>query len=177
MVGVSVVIAVLVGAAAFAVMEPVTWATHRFVMHGRGWLLHRSHHQPGDGWFEGNDAYPVAFASIVMAALWIGFHASGLGWLVPASVGVTLYGVAYALVHDGAVHGRIAVDRLLPGARRPAWLRRLVAAHLVHHRTGGEPFGMLAPYVPHGERERERDREPTSPTRPTVDVTPARPQS
>ena len=170
MIEVSALAGVLVGAAAFVLMEPITWAAHRFVMHGRGWVLHRSHHQPGDGWFERNDAYPVVFASMVMAALWVGFHVHGVGWLVPASVGVTLYGLAYALVHDGAVHGRIAVDRLLPGGRRPAWLQRLVTAHLVHHRTGGEPFGMLLPYVPRGGRERE-------PGPLTGDAVPARPQS
>jgi beta-carotene 3-hydroxylase len=148
---VSFVAPVLVATVAFAVMEPVTWAAHRFVMHGRGWALHRSHHAPGAGWFEANDLYPVVFASLVMGALWLGFHVPSVGWFVPASVGVTLYGVAYALVHDGAVHGRIPVDRLLPRGR-PAWLQRLVAAHLVHHRTGGEPFGMLLPHVPQADR-------------------------
>jgi beta-carotene 3-hydroxylase len=149
---VSFVVAVLVVAVAFVVMEPVTWAAHRLVMHGRGWVLHRGHHQPGDGWFEANDVYPAVFAAVVMGALWVGFHAAPLRWLVPVSVGVTLYGVAYALVHDGAVHGRLPIGRLLPGGRRPAWLERLVVAHLVHHRTGGEPFGMLLPYVPAAER-------------------------
>ena len=139
----SIVAGALVVVVAFVVMEPVTWATHRFVMHGPGWFLHESHHRASGRRFEANDVYPVMFASTVMAALWIGFHAASWRWLVPASVGVTLYGAAYALVHDGAVHGRIPTGR---------WFRdrvaRLVVAHRVHHRTGGEPFGMLLPYVP-----------------------------
>jgi len=30
----------------------------------------------------------------------------------------------------------------------------LAEAHAVHHRTGGEPYGMLAPFVPRAERRR-----------------------
>jgi beta-carotene 3-hydroxylase len=140
---VSIVAGALVVAVAFVVMEPVTWATHRFVMHGPGWLLHASHHRSRRRGFEANDVYPVVFASIVMIALWVGFHAVSWRWLVPASVGVTLYGVAYAFVHDGAVHGRLPSGTWFRGR-----VARLVAAHLVHHRTGGEPFGMLLPFVP-----------------------------
>ena len=37
--------AVVLAVVAFAAMEPVTAATHRFVMHGVGMALHRSHHR------------------------------------------------------------------------------------------------------------------------------------
>ncbi|MDQ1396523.1 MAG: beta-carotene 3-hydroxylase, partial [Acidimicrobiaceae bacterium] len=54
---------------AFVVMEPFTYAAHRWVMHGfgRGW--HRSHHaQPGPG-FESNDLFPVVFAAATIIAM------------------------------------------------------------------------------------------------------------
>ena len=62
---------VAVTIAAFVLMEPLTAVTHRWVMHGFGIGLHRSHHRrvrPGESprrW-EANDAYPVMFAAIVM---------------------------------------------------------------------------------------------------------------
>ena len=139
----SIVAGALVVIVAFVVMEPVTWATHRFVMHGPGWFLHESHHRGRGRRFEANDVYPVLFASIVMIALWIGFHGAQWRWLVPAGVGVTLYGIAYAFVHDGAVHRRLPTGTWFRGR-----VERLVAAHRIHHQTGGEPFGMLLPYVP-----------------------------
>jgi beta-carotene 3-hydroxylase len=140
-------LALVLGAVAFVVMEPVTWAVHRFVMHGPGWVLHRSHHAPRQGRFEANDLYPVAFASVVGAGMVVGFNVDGWGWLVPVAVGVTAYGAAYALVHDGYIHHRLPVGRRTFGA-----LDALARAHAVHHRTGGEPFGMLAPVVPGTER-------------------------
>ena len=139
----------------FVLMEPVTWAVHRFVMHGPGWVLHRSHHVRGAGRFEANDAFPAAFATLVGAALAVGFNIDGWAWLVPLAVGVTAYGGAYALVHDGYIHRRIPV-----GKRRAAALEALARAHAVHHRTGGEPFGMLAPFVPHAQRRRRPSRPP-----------------
>lgn len=130
---------------AFVVMEPVTAATHRFVMHGVGERLHRSHHRrPGSHRWEANDWFPVAFSSIVMAALWLGFNRDGFGGLVAISIGVTGYGAAYALVHDGYIHGR------LPGVghHRIEILDRLAEAHRIHHLFGRAPYGMLLPVVP-----------------------------
>lgn len=138
---------VVLAVVAFVVMEPVTWAAHKYVMHRFGWVLHRSHHQPRQGRLEANDLYPVLFAGVVGAGLVVGFNVDGWGWLVPVAAGVTAYGAAYALVHDGYIHRRLPV-----GSRRYAALDALARAHAVHHRTGGEPFGMLAPVVPDTER-------------------------
>ena len=131
-------------ALSFALMEPVTYAVHRWVMHGPGRSLHRSHHHAATGPLEANDLFPVMFASMVGVALVVGFNVPGYGWLVPVGTGVTLYGLAYGVVHDGVIHGRI------PAVRRASarYLRWLADAHRVHHLFGGEPYGMLAPLVP-----------------------------
>jgi beta-carotene 3-hydroxylase len=142
--------AVVVAVVAFAAMEPMTAATHRFVMHGVGMALHRSHHRRTHRGWEANDAYPVMFAAVVGVGLWIGFHAPHLADLVPIGVGITAYGAAYALVHDVFIHRRLR--RL--GERRPAALERLAADHELHHRFGGAPYGMLAPIVPAAVRAR-----------------------
>jgi beta-carotene 3-hydroxylase len=143
---------------AFALMEPVTALVHRFVMHGVGDRLHRSHHRPSRARFEANDAFPVMFAAIVLVGLYVGFNAPGWADLVPVGVGVTLYGAAYAVVHDVYIHGRLRWF----GERRPATLERLAQAHRVHHLYGGAPYGMLVPVVPAHLRDRatRTDRDP-----------------
>ena len=40
----------------FALMEAITWATHKYVMHGFLWYLHEDHHKPRGHVFEKNDA-------------------------------------------------------------------------------------------------------------------------
>jgi beta-carotene 3-hydroxylase len=148
---VSTVAVVLV---AFVAMEPVTYLVHRYVMHGLGRRLHRSHHRrwptraAGEPFFEANDAFPAMFAGVVMVAMAVGFNVDGLTVLLPIAVGVTLYGVAYALVHDGYVHRR------LPLRGHHPLLDRLADAHELHHRFGGEPYGMLVPIVPASVRAR-----------------------
>ena len=59
------------------------------------------------------------FAAVVCVGLWVGFHDPRLAELVPIGVGVTAYGVAYAVVHDVYIHRRLRWfgDRRLPLAR------------------------------------------------------------
>ncbi|WP_436794429.1 sterol desaturase family protein [Actinospongicola halichondriae] len=150
--------AVGVAVVAFVVMEPVTYLAHRFVFHGAGMFLHRSHHRrwsaprDTDGRFEANDVFPLIFASTTMVALAVGFNVDGWSVLLPICVGVTAYGAAYAYVHDVYIHGRLGARR----ARRS--LDRLAVAHSLHHRYGGEPYGMLFPVVPRSLRERASQR-------------------
>jgi beta-carotene 3-hydroxylase len=40
----------------FFIMEAITWATHKYIMHGLLWYLHKDHHKPRPGFFEKNDA-------------------------------------------------------------------------------------------------------------------------
>jgi beta-carotene 3-hydroxylase len=142
--------ALLVVVVAFVAMEPVAYAVHRWVMHGPGRAIHVSHHRRRAGRFEANDLYPVVFAAVVGAGLVVGFNVDGWGVLVPIGVGVTCYGAVYAAVHDGHIHGRLAV---LAGRHGRGWTR-LAEAHRLHHRFGGEPYGMLFPVVPAALRAR-----------------------
>jgi beta-carotene 3-hydroxylase len=134
--------------AGFAGMEAVTYAVHRFVMHGPLERLHLSHHRNAAAEFaekspEPNDVFPLAFSAVVIAGFWIGFNIDGLGWLLPLFVGVTVYGIVYTVVHDGVIHGRVR------------WMKRsdsriatsLAVAHRAHHRDNGEPYGMLLPWL------------------------------
>lgn len=134
---------------AFGVMEPVTYLAHRFVMHGFAMAWHRSHHRRRLGRFERNDLFPVVFAGMSMMAIAAGFNVPALAVLVPVVVGVGAYGAAYLFVHDLYIHRRLARF-----TARWAALDRLAAAHDLHHRFGGEPYGMLLPVVPASLRAR-----------------------
>jgi beta-carotene 3-hydroxylase len=147
----------VVALAAFVAMEPVTAATHRWVMHGIGEFLHRSHHRARPARWQANDWYPVMFAGLVNLGFAVGSNVDGLSLLVPVGVGVTAYGAMYALVHDLYIHDRLGWFR----GRRVRVFERLAAAHRIHHLYGAAPYGMLAPVVPAPLRERaaltERD--------------------
>ena len=129
--------------AAFVVMEPATYASHRWIMHGLGWGWHRSHHEPHPGVLEANDLYPVAFAGATIVTMAVARARPGMDTVMASAVGVTAYGVAYGFVHDFYIHQRFGV--------RPArWapLEYLRRAHAHHHDYGGEPYGMLFPVIP-----------------------------
>lgn len=131
-------------AATVAAMEAVAWAAHKYVMHGWGWAWHRSHHEPRSGALERNDLYALAFALPAIALIAAGTHGAWpLQWI---GAGMTLYGLLYAIAHDGLVHGRWP----LRYAPRHGYLKRLVQAHRLHHavptREGCVSFGFL--YAP-----------------------------
>lgn len=132
----------------FLGMEAVTYLVHRFVMHGFLHHLHVSHHRSAANQYaskavERNDAFPALFSLVVMAAFWTGFNVDGWSWLVSLFIGVSLYGLTYTLVHDGIIHGRIRWMKRID----TQWSRSLGDSHRAHHRTNGEPYGMLFPSV------------------------------
>ena len=138
----------IAAAAAFVAMEGIAWLSHRYVMHGWGWGWHRSHHEPGNGWFERNDLYAlVGVALSVGLFLLAGELQSPV--LQAIAAGITAYGLVYAFVHDGLVHQRWPF-RYVP---RNAYLRRLVQAHRLHHavrtREGAVSYGFLFARDPH----------------------------
>lgn len=143
-------VALFVGA--FLLMELVSYASHRWVMHGVGMAWHRSHHAPPKGRFERNDLFPLSFSAVGVLL----FAAASLGvpGMWPVAAGVTAYGAAYLFVHELVIHRRVAV----PASSNPylTWLRD---AHADHHRHAGEPYGMLLPLV-RDRRPGRSDRDP-----------------
>jgi beta-carotene 3-hydroxylase len=136
------VIPVLVFVSAFAAMEAVSYAAHRWLMHGPAIGWHRSHHAPPTGRFERNDMFPVLF-SLPPIALFLS-AASGLTppWTWWAAAGVSAYGLTYLVVHELSIHRRL--DARVPDTRYLRWLR---SSHAAHHIDGGEPYGMLLPLL------------------------------
>ncbi|MDN3558665.1 sterol desaturase family protein [Vreelandella neptunia] len=138
--------------AAFLGMEVFAWYAHKYIMHGLGWRWHKSHHEPTEGVFEKNDLYVVVFSLVVVGMFAVG----DLYWkpLMAIASGITLYGVAYSLFHDGMVHQRWPI-RWQP---KSGYLKRLVQAHRIHHavrtREGAVSFGFL--YAPDVRKLKKR---------------------
>jgi beta-carotene 3-hydroxylase len=145
-------IAAVVIVVTFAAMELVSYATHRWLMHGKGMVWHRSHHGPPQGRVERNDLFPVCFSVVGVAFFAIGTVVEPLRWI---GVGVTLYGVCYLLVREIVVHRRMPVPEL--SNRYARWVRE---SHRAHHDTGGEPYGMLLPLVRGTVRSRADEDDP-----------------
>jgi beta-carotene 3-hydroxylase len=142
--------ALLLVLAGFLLMEPVIYLSHRFVMHGPGFGIHKTHHRAQDGGFELNDLYPLTSAGLTICAMAAGATWPALEPLLLVGTGVTVYGLAYEFVHDVYIHRRL--PWLQPRPMRV--LEYLKEAHRIHHLYGGEPYGMLFPIVPAALRER-----------------------
>lgn len=132
-------IAIVIGAVIG--MEIFAWAIHKYVMHGIGWGWHESHHTETEGHFEKNDLYAVVFSFIAAGCFIVG--SMGHSWLWYVGLGLTLYGVLYAVVHDGLVHRRLP----FPRKARGKYMKRLVQAHRLHHaahtKKGCVSFGFI----------------------------------
>lgn len=126
----------------FFIMEAITWLTHKYVMHGFLWSLHKDHHQPGDGFFEKNDAFFIIFAVPSWLLIMFGCMYQNW-WVVSIGCGITLYGVAYFLVHDIIIHQRF---KLFTRSKN-RYIKAIRWAHKMHHKHrdkyDGESFGFL----------------------------------
>ena len=141
----------LLVAGAFVAMEGVSYAAHRWIMHGFALAWHRSHHAPAQTRFERNDLFPVCFSAVGVLLFALGsLGVEAAGWV---GIGVTAYGASYLFVHEVYIHHRLPIR--VPAFRYLEWLRD---AHRVHHQTSAEPYGMLLPLVrgkPGPVRERD----------------------
>lgn len=124
-------------------MEAVAYAAHRWLMHGIGWSLHKSHHEPRTGHFEHNDWYGAIFAVPAILLIWGGLSAGWGDAAIVIGAGVSAYGAIYFGFHDLIVHGRMG-HRAPP---RTGYMKRIVQAHRLHHavdtREGAVSFGFI----------------------------------
>ncbi len=134
MIGISVVV--------FFIMEGITWATHKYVMHGFLWYLHEDHHKPTGHFFEKNDAFFMIFAVPSWLCIMLGLQYQTY-WVAGIGFGIALYGLAYFLVHDVIIHQRVKWF----SRSNNVYVRTIRWAHKMHHKhlekANGESFGML----------------------------------
>ena len=134
---------ILIYVATFLFMEFMAWFSHKFIMHGFLWHLHKDHHKKDHGsWFERNDLFFIFYAVVIMSLviLWgeYGFWAG-----LPMALGIFTYGMSYFIVHDIFIHQRFKLFR----STNSKYAKGLRRAHKIHHKSihkgGGECFGML----------------------------------
>ena len=82
-------------------MEAVAWFTHKYIMHGFLWVLHKDHHdRSNDSVFERNDFFFLIFAIPGSVFIIVGSQLGFDFFLFWIGLGITLYGAAYFFVHD-----------------------------------------------------------------------------
>jgi beta-carotene 3-hydroxylase len=126
----------------FIGMEAFSWAFHKYAMHGPLWFIHKSHHRPNANFFEANDVFSLLFGTAATVAVISGLT-NGNGILAGTGFGVTAYGMAYFILHDIAIHGRLKNSSL----QRMKLIARIRRAHKIHHKflqpTPGKSFGLF----------------------------------
>jgi len=124
-------------------MEMVAWLTHKFVMHGLLWSLHRDHHKKDTyGFFEHNDFFFLIFAIPGILGLLWGMQ-NDFNFLFWIGLGITFYGFSYFFIHDIFIHQRFNLLR----NSDTQYFKAIRRAHKIHHKhlgkEDGECFGML----------------------------------
>ena len=137
-----ILIWIVVFIATFLGMEFMAWFTHKYVMHGFLWVLHKDHHfKDHKSWWERNDLFFVFYAVVSMYF----FMVAEFQFAVAIGAGIAGYGLAYFLVHDIFIHQRFKLFR-----KANHWYAKGIRrAHKIHHKRLGkedsECFGMLIP--------------------------------
>jgi beta-carotene 3-hydroxylase len=125
-------------------MEFMAWFSHKYVMHGFLWSLHKDHHlKDHKSWWERNDFFFIFYAIVSMVFFYLDYIGYWFG--LPIALGITAYGATYFLVHDIFIHQRFKIFR-----NANNWYAKAIRrAHKIHHKhlskEDGECFGMLLP--------------------------------
>ncbi|MES2590130.1 MAG: sterol desaturase family protein [Bacteroidota bacterium] len=132
---------IIITVLAFLSMEAVAWLSHKYIMHGFLWKLHKDHHKKeSTGFFEQNDYFFLIFALPGIVCLLLGFQINILFYI---GLGITIYGFAYFTIHDIFIHQRFKLFR----NSENRYLKAIRRAHKMHHKhiekEDGECFGML----------------------------------
>ena len=143
--------------ATFFFMEFVAWFTHKYVMHGFLWSVHKDHHQKEPGFFERNDLFFLIFAVPSWLCIMLGMM-NGFPEAVAIGYGIAFYGMAYFVVHEIFIHQRFKflkkTDHL--------YFKAVRRAHKMHHKhlnkEDGESFGMLLIHPRYLRAERKARR-------------------
>ena len=123
-------------------MEFVAWFTHKHIMHGILWYLHKDHHiKNHESWFERNDLFFLIYATPGILCIING--TANMNYLFYIGIGITTYGFTYFIVHDLFIHQRFKIFRI---TTHPYFLA-IRKAHKSHHKittkNDGTCFGML----------------------------------
>ena len=137
----------------FVLMEVSGWAIHKYLMHGPLWMIHRTHHEHTDSFFELNDLFSLLFGGIAVLLIVLGVRE--LDYRFWMGIGISTYGMLYFFLHDVLIHRRVKwLDRPESG-----FLKGIFRAHQAHHqskeRDGAVSFGLfMVPWKYFKQKER-----------------------
>ena len=134
---------IVVLVATYCFMEFMAWFSHKYIMHGFLWPLHKDHHiKDHKSWFERNDLFFIFYA-LVSSGFVILWGEADFWPGLPIAIGIFLYGLSYFVVHDIFIHQRFKILRNIDNK----YAKGLRRAHKMHHKNihkeKGECFGML----------------------------------
>jgi beta-carotene 3-hydroxylase len=125
----------------FIGMEMAARFTHKYIMHGFLWQLHKDHHI-SNGKLEHNDWFSIFFAIPSFLNIYFGLKYNH-PLFTSIGAGMAAYGFVYFLIHDVFIHQRIKLFR----NSENYYFKALRRAHKIHHkhteRENGESFGFL----------------------------------
>ncbi|HYW97152.1 MAG TPA: sterol desaturase family protein [Bacteroidales bacterium] len=131
-----ILIILLLVLGAFMFMEFMAWFTHKYVMHGFLWSLHKDHHTREHKAIEWNDLFALIFAVPSIVLIFTGVREMGPGFWI--GIGIALYGLAYFTLHDVLVHRRLKILDQIDNW----YFRAIVKAHNDHH-AGKKNYGFI----------------------------------
>ncbi len=127
-------------------MELFAVLTHKYIMHGPGWFLHKSHHinkVHKSSKFELNDVYFIIFSIPSIVSIIYGFLVVNY-FLLSIGFGILIYGFIYILFHDIIVHKRFGFKFKIKGV----YAKKVISSHMKHHacksKKGATNFGFLS---------------------------------
>lgn len=122
---------------ALLIMEVVAWFTHKYIMHGFLWVLHKDHHSLHDKQLERNDLFALIFAIPSFLLIFAGAE-NNWDYRIWLGAGIAAYGLCYFIFHDLLYHQRIKFFN----QQSNRYFRVLVKAHGDHH-SGKKNYGFL----------------------------------
>lgn len=138
----SMLLHILLFFASLLAMEFVARFSHKYIMHGLLWKLHKDHHTGSHHPLEHNDWFSLIFAIPSFCFVFWGLDGHNY-YMLSIGAGMAAYGALYFIVHDIFIHQRIKLFR----NTNNRYLKALRSAHRIHHRSNtkeqAESFGFL----------------------------------
>ena len=133
---------ILVALLSVAFMEIVAILAHKYIMHGPGWFLHKSHHTKHNDTLELNDIYFIFFSMPSVVCIVYGFIQSSY-IILSVGIGILMYGMIYLIFHDIIVHNRFGLNIPI----KINYIKKVKKSHMRHHKCknkhGATNFGFI----------------------------------
>ena len=146
---------ILIGIAAFWVIELIDWSINKYLMLDRLWIWHKNHDLRDNKksqmsmnieskHFEKNDRFFIMYATHAIIVMIVGY-ALYYPSLVTLGIGITAYGMTYFLIHDVIIHQRLPLPFLLKNENR--YITAIRITYLAHYhpitKTDFHNYGLL----------------------------------